>query len=450
MIFGKKTAEKLTTVSLAAAVFLSCAAPGFAETTTTDTASQTQLAPTGVEVHDIAGYDGLKVSWDKVSGVSSYKVYMAKSRNGSYKLVKTTSSRSAKITGLKTGQKKYFKVRSVVPENTVSTDQTAEANESATDTASSGSDQTDGVLTDSQQTDDQTGGVLTDDQTGSEQTGDTANEEQTTGSTDSDAAAAADSAATAAIASVDTTTSKTVSATPMLDRTKARTSLKTGSKVRLQWKKVKGASGYYVAQRKNGTWKIKSKIRSGSTVKSIRSGASRGRTNRYRVIPYRNVDGKVVRGYAASTSRYVPKKLSRSTSTFSRTEQAKILKTARKKLGRPYVWGAAGPNSFDCSGYVYWVMRHSGVKGVINKRRTAQGYYNAYRRYNIGRSLSKAQPGDVLLFGSGGSRSSIYHVTIYYGGGKMIHASSSSGRIVITNVYRRGNLAAILRLRGLR
>ena len=132
--------------------------------------------------------------------------------------------------------------------------------------------------------------------------------------------------------------------------------------------------------------------------------------------------------------------------------RAKIIKTARSKLGKRYVWGASGPNSFDCSGYVYWVMKHSKVKGVKIKRYTAQGIYNAKRRYNIGRSIKKAKRGDIVLFGRNKSKHRIYHAAIYYGKGKVIHASTGwTGRkcVKITKADTR-HIAAIIRMPALR
>ncbi|MEP6463530.1 MAG: NlpC/P60 family protein, partial [Frankiaceae bacterium] len=78
-------------------------------------------------------------------------------------------------------------------------------------------------------------------------------------------------------------------------------------------------------------------------------------------------------------------------------------------LGRPYVWGAAGSGSFDCSGLTMWSWAHTGV-GLPHSSRA---------QYGSGAHVSKSalQPGDLLFF-----YSPISHVGMYIGGGRMIHA----------------------------
>ena len=232
----------------------------------------------------------------------------------------------------------------------------------------------------------------------------------------------------------------------------AESYLKTGTKAVVKWNKVKGADKYIVSRKKgSGEWK-KLKTVSAKTTKISQKSLSRKTTYRYKVEAVDKVEGENVTTAKDTTSVYVPKKLTKKTKTYSKTNQAKVIRLARSKLGKRYVWGAEGPDSFDCSGYVYWVMKHSGVAGVKVKRYTAQGIYNAYKRYSIGRSVSKAQPGDIILFGRNKSRHSIYHAAIYYGNGKVIHASTGWGggrKVKITNIDRR-NVAAIIRLKGLR
>ncbi|MET9553326.1 C40 family peptidase [Streptomyces sp. NPDC006645] len=82
---------------------------------------------------------------------------------------------------------------------------------------------------------------------------------------------------------------------------------------------------------------------------------------------------------------------------------------ARGALGKPYVWGATGPNGFDCSGLTQAAWRAAGV----SLPRTT------YTQINAGKRISRAQlaPGDLVFFFSG-----ISHVGLYVGGGQMIHA----------------------------
>ena len=95
-----------------------------------------------------------------------------------------------------------------------------------------------------------------------------------------------------------------------------------------------------------------------------------------------------------------------------------LLSVARSKVGCPYVWGAKGPNAFDCSGFVYWCLNQAGVR---QSYMTSSGWRNAgrYQRINNYGSL---QAGDIIVVSG--------HVGIVAGGGQVIDASSSHGRVV--------------------
>lgn len=88
-----------------------------------------------------------------------------------------------------------------------------------------------------------------------------------------------------------------------------------------------------------------------------------------------------------------------------------IVSLARQQLGKPYVWGATGPNSFDCSGLVQYVYRQVG----INLPRTA----NAQSGMGYAVSLNNLQAGDLLFWTNGRTA---YHVAIYTGNGNMLFA----------------------------
>ncbi|MER5352999.1 NlpC/P60 family protein [Kitasatospora sp. NPDC002551] len=90
---------------------------------------------------------------------------------------------------------------------------------------------------------------------------------------------------------------------------------------------------------------------------------------------------------------------------------AAAIAAAESKLGAPYVYGATGPNSFDCSGLTGWAYAQAGV----SLPRTSQAQATAGTQ--IGSDISKAQPGDLVIFY--GDR---HHVGIYVGGGQVIHA----------------------------
>lgn len=96
------------------------------------------------------------------------------------------------------------------------------------------------------------------------------------------------------------------------------------------------------------------------------------------------------------------------------------LRAAESKLGSPYVWGATGPNSFDCSGLVQWAYKQVG----ISVPRTT------YDQANAGSPVSKSdlQPGDVVLF------SGAEHVGIYQGNGRVVHAPTEGQPVKSTPV----------------
>lgn len=135
------------------------------------------------------------------------------------------------------------------------------------------------------------------------------------------------------------------------------------------------------------------------------------------------------------------------------SNRSKVIKIAKGKLGCPYVWGARGPKSFDCSGFVYWVNKQAYKKGYTKKRVSsgcATSQLRALKRYSVSRSLSRAKPGDLIFFSNNRSTSNIRHVAIYYGNYKLIHASA--GKVRVTGVGWSGGqrqVAAIVRVPGL-
>lgn len=98
----------------------------------------------------------------------------------------------------------------------------------------------------------------------------------------------------------------------------------------------------------------------------------------------------------------------------------RMITEAEKYLGYPYVWGGSSPStSFDCSGFVSWVINHSG-NGWNVGRSTANGlmsYCDIIRK-------SEAKPGDLIFFQGTYNTSGASHVGIYVGGGMMIHCGN--------------------------
>ena len=107
-----------------------------------------------------------------------------------------------------------------------------------------------------------------------------------------------------------------------------------------------------------------------------------------------------------------------------------VVDLATKQLGKPYVWGAEGPNSFDCSGLVYYVYKNAAGKTLP---RTAAA------QYGVGVAVSKSnlQPGDLIFSSTDGS-GRVTHVAIYVGNGQMIHAPRTGKnveKVSISNSY---------------
>ncbi len=110
-------------------------------------------------------------------------------------------------------------------------------------------------------------------------------------------------------------------------------------------------------------------------------------------------------------------KSSGSSGTVSGSASALISK-AKSKLGSPYVYGAKGPNSFDCSGFVYWCLNQVGVK---------QSYLTSYGWRSVGRytkitNFNNLKAGDIIVVSG--------HVGIVAEGGTVVDASSSNGKVV--------------------
>ncbi|MEV7967462.1 C40 family peptidase [Sphaerisporangium sp. NPDC088356] len=126
-------------------------------------------------------------------------------------------------------------------------------------------------------------------------------------------------------------------------------------------------------------------------------------------------------------------------SSFMSADQMRVaLSAAVGKLGRPYVWGAEGPDSFDCSGLVQWAFAQAGVR---MPRVTHQQWVTGPQV-----PLAQAQPGDLLFWRNDPTNPGyISHVAIYWGDGKMLHAPHTGDVVKIAPVYTK-NLAGVVRV----
>jgi cell wall-associated NlpC family hydrolase len=103
---------------------------------------------------------------------------------------------------------------------------------------------------------------------------------------------------------------------------------------------------------------------------------------------------------------------------------ARVLAIAAAQTGKPYVFAAAGPSAFDCSGLTQYVFAQVGVSLPHNA--------DAQKSYGVGVSASAALPGDLVVFLDGGYG---YHVGIYAGNGYMYDAPHSGTTVGLHAVY---------------
>lgn len=120
-----------------------------------------------------------------------------------------------------------------------------------------------------------------------------------------------------------------------------------------------------------------------------------------------------------------------------------IVNEVKKYLGDPYVWGAEGPSSFDCSGLVEYVFKNLG----LTVPRTSQEQY----AWSQGKSIpvDQVQPGDLVFYaGSDGSASSPGHVGIAIGNGQIIHAPRTGQPVKVAGITDSGKITGIKRMPG--
>ena len=117
---------------------------------------------------------------------------------------------------------------------------------------------------------------------------------------------------------------------------------------------------------------------------------------------------------------------------------AAILSEAEKYIGYPYVWGGSNPStSFDCSGYVSWVINHSGWN---------VGRLGAQGLYNICTPTSNPQPGDLVFFKGTYDTPGVSHCGIYVGDGRMLHCGDPIGYANLNTSYWQSHFYAYGRL----
>ena len=123
----------------------------------------------------------------------------------------------------------------------------------------------------------------------------------------------------------------------------------------------------------------------------------------------------------------------RSTIRSTEAQRLKAVAYAKKQVlaRKPYVWGAQGPNSFDCSGLVYTAYVSAGL-GYPEWGRLNAALYSVATKHV---TLNELVPGDLLFYSFNGTISSIHHITIYAGNGMMWEANSKSKGLLFSNMY---------------
>lgn len=112
---------------------------------------------------------------------------------------------------------------------------------------------------------------------------------------------------------------------------------------------------------------------------------------------------------------------SSSTNTGGSDKASKVVNLAKSKIGCPYVWGATGPNTFDCSGLTSWCYKQIGI--TIPRQSKDQGKAGKYV------AKSDLRPGDLVFF-----KNPISHVGMYIGDGNMVHAPKPGDKVRIVSI----------------
>jgi cell wall-associated NlpC family hydrolase len=98
--------------------------------------------------------------------------------------------------------------------------------------------------------------------------------------------------------------------------------------------------------------------------------------------------------------------------------RGEVLRIAASRQGAPYVYGAAGPSTFDCSGFTQWVYTRVGRQLPHNAEAQSQSVRHV--------PASARRPGDLVFFSSGGH---VYHVGIYAGGDSIWHSPHTGSSV---------------------
>ncbi|MDO4174486.1 MAG: SH3 domain-containing protein [Eubacteriales bacterium] len=138
------------------------------------------------------------------------------------------------------------------------------------------------------------------------------------------------------------------------------------------------------------------------------------------------VGSKYLSSSKPSSSNTTNNSSTNNTPSYDSGSGSSIVSFAQSLLGRPYVYGASGPNSFDCSGFTQYVYAHFGK----SLPRSSSAQYASASKI----SKSSLQPGDLVFFSNSSSGGSVGHVAIYMGNGMIIHAANSKTGVCTTSL----------------
>ncbi|MFR4161576.1 MAG: SH3 domain-containing protein [Paraclostridium sordellii] len=103
-----------------------------------------------------------------------------------------------------------------------------------------------------------------------------------------------------------------------------------------------------------------------------------------------------------------------------------VISLAKQQLGKPYVWGAEGPSSFDCSGFTQYVFKNAAGKNLPRVSKEQSKFGQSVNKSNL-------QKGDLIFFDTD-KDGVVNHVGIYMGNNEFIHASSSGKKVIISQL----------------
>ena len=106
--------------------------------------------------------------------------------------------------------------------------------------------------------------------------------------------------------------------------------------------------------------------------------------------------------------------------------QQELVESAKQYVGLPYLWAGVSAYGFDCSGLMYSVYKNHGI--LIPRDSSVQATHGTAVKRN------ELQPGDLMFFAHDNGKGNVYHVSMYVGDGKMVHAPNSSKKVEVVKI----------------